>query len=235
MTKYPLYTALSQLYEVYGIELDEDIFETYAMSAWHKIGNKDYRTYRIKAHPQCDPTGGWYITKPCNMDSIEAITLNFESAQEVSSTNNYPGPVTHAIEQWIEADKTIPNELYLSGKFVKYKELGDRIYFTEPFNELNILYKGLYVDENGLPYINEKELDAIVAYCAYAYDFKKARMTKDGSTMQIAQLEEKRWKQLCSDARTPEEISQNTMNEILDAMTSWDVHKYGISSSKPIN
>ena len=32
--KYPFYTALSQAYELYGVELDEDTFETYAMSAW---------------------------------------------------------------------------------------------------------------------------------------------------------------------------------------------------------
>jgi hypothetical protein len=85
MTKYPLYTALSNLYELYGIEMDEDTFETYAMSAWKKIGNKDYRVYRMKAHPVCDPEGGWYICKPCNLDAIEAITLNFESARALDA------------------------------------------------------------------------------------------------------------------------------------------------------
>ena len=40
MKKYPMYTALSQLNEFYGIELSEDTFETYALSAYNKIGNK---------------------------------------------------------------------------------------------------------------------------------------------------------------------------------------------------
>ena len=38
-----MYTALTQLDEFYGVQLNEDTFETYAMSAYEKIGNKDYR------------------------------------------------------------------------------------------------------------------------------------------------------------------------------------------------
>ena len=48
------------------------------MSAYLKIGNHDYRTYRTKIYPQEDPDGGWSVEKPCNLDAIEAITLNFE-------------------------------------------------------------------------------------------------------------------------------------------------------------
>jgi len=34
------YSAISLTRELFGIELDEDIFETYALTAWNKIGNK---------------------------------------------------------------------------------------------------------------------------------------------------------------------------------------------------
>ena len=64
-------------------------------------------------------------------------------------------------------------------KLVKYKELGDKIYFTEPFVELNLLYKGWYTDENGFPYLNEKEVEAIALYCAYAEHYKKGIVSKD--------------------------------------------------------
>ncbi len=234
MTKYPFYTALTQLKDFYGIDLDEDTFETYAMSAYNKIGNKDYKMYHFKAIPEPDCDGGWYVEKPCNLSSIEAITLNFEAASENSSIENYPGLRNHSVEQWIEADKRMPNELYIPGKFVKYKELGNRIYFTEPYPEVNILYKGQYFDEDGLPYINDREMDAIVAYCAYAYDYKKGRLTKDANTIQIAAVEKQDWQRLCSAARAPQELSQNAMNEILDVMTSWNVHSHGVSSSKPV-
>jgi len=227
MNKMPMYTALTQLDEFYGVQLDEDTFETYALSAYNKIGNKDYKMYRLKAIPEADPDGGWFICKPCNMDEIEAITLNFESAQETSSTTNYTGIHNHNIEQFIEAGKWMPNELYIPGKFVKYKELGDRIYFTEPYREVNILYKGQYVDEDGLPFINEKELNAIV-------DNKKARLTNDQSTFQLAQVEYQQWQRLCTAARSPMSLSQNAANEILDALTTWNRHSYGASSTKPV-
>jgi hypothetical protein len=74
------------------------------------------------------------------------------------------------------------SSFYIPGQLVKYKELGNRIYFNAPYDTVNLLYKGQYLDGEGLPYINDKELDAIVAYCVYAEDMKKARLTKDAST-----------------------------------------------------
>lgn len=233
MTKYPFYAALSQLREFYGIELDEDTFETYAMSAWNKIGNKDFRPKVICVSPLKDENGGWYVCKPCDMDCIEAITLNHEDAQVTSSVMNYPGVVTHPVEDWIELNKHDKDSLYISGKFVKYKELGDRIYFNEPFKSVNILYKALYADEDGLPFLNDKEVDAIAAYCAYAYDLKQARLTKNQADLAMAQLEEQKWQKLCSAARIPMNISQNQMNHIMDAAVSRDVHNYG-RTNKPI-
>ena len=43
MKKYSIYAALDHARDMYGVELDEDTFEVYAMSAWTKIGNKDYK------------------------------------------------------------------------------------------------------------------------------------------------------------------------------------------------
>lgn len=174
-----IYAAMEQARDMYGVELKEDQFEVYAEAGWRKIGNKEYKVYTTCIHPIADPDGGWYVCKPCNLDSIEAITLNYESAQETSPISDFHGMVTHPIEQGIEAMKTMPNQLYISGKFVKYRELGDRIYFTEPYRSLNLLYKGLYTDEDGFPFLNEKEVDAIALYCAYSEKYKKGIMSKD--------------------------------------------------------
>jgi hypothetical protein len=46
-----------------------------------------------------------------------------------------------------------------------------------------VVYKGIIADDKGLPTINFKELEAISAYCAYAYTYKKAMVTKDQSYM----------------------------------------------------
>ena len=235
MKKYPFYTAFTQINELYGLTLETDTFETYGMSAYNKIGNKDYRMYKVRLTPKSDPQGGWYIEKPCNFDSVEAITLDYESAQSTHSYDYNAGAINQSIEQRVEYTKTNPSEFYISGQLVKYKELGDRIYFNSPYGVVNLLYKGQYLDEDGLPYLNDKELDAIVAYCVYAEDMKKARLTKDPNTYQMAQMEYQLWQKACSNARTPIEISQNQMNEILDVMTSWNVHSHNASSTKPIH
>lgn len=235
MKKYPFFTAFSHLYEMYGVEIDEDTYETYAMSAYRKIGNKDFKLYTMCATPICDTDGsGWYIELPCNVDSIEAITLPFEDARETDVRYNYYGNVSQPIEQEIENTKRMSSNFYIPGKYVKYHEVGNKVYFTEPFKKVNILYKGIYADEQGFPYLNNKEIEAIAAYCAYIYDFKKGRQTKDSGLIQIAQLEEQKWKKLCSAARVSENISQNDMNEILSVMTSFNKSGYG-RSYKPIN
>ena len=86
MEKYKFYSALSHCYETYGVELDEDQFETYAMSAWRKIGNKDYKMYLLKANPICDNEGGWYVCLPCNCNTIEAITERGNSQKILSGS-----------------------------------------------------------------------------------------------------------------------------------------------------
>lgn len=234
MKKYPLLTVISELEEQFGIELDEDTVVNYALSAYRKIGNNDYQLKVMRAHPTKVKNEGWAITKPCDMEQIEAITLDFEGGREVDATDDFLAFKTYNIEQWIEIFKWNRDHFYLPGKFVKYTEFADKIYFTEPYDVVNILYKAPYLDEDGLPYLSDKELEAVVMYCAYAHDLKKARVAKDQSMLQFAQLEYQQWQRLCSEARVADQFSQNEMNEILDTLTSMGIHNYGVSSTKPI-
>lgn len=233
MKKYPFYAALEQARDMYGLELDEDLFETYGMSAWYKIGNKDCRIYVTKIYPEPDPEGGWSVYKPCNLDAIEAITTNYESAQEINSINNNLGIYTHAVEQGIEYSKHDKDALYISGKLVKYKELGDKIYFSEPYRELNLLYKGLYTDEDGLPFLSNKEVEALAVYCAYVDHYKHGIVNKNQQEITLAQMLKKDWLKACDAARVPENISQNEMNEIMNVFVRRDVHRFG-QTYKPI-
>lgn len=179
MSKFPIYAALSLANDLYGVEMDEDLFETYAMSAWKLIGNKDYRMYSTVIEPQADSEGGWSVCTPCNMDQVDSITLPFEDAQSISATSNHLGIYTQAIEQGIEGLKRMPDEHYISGKLVKYKQLGDKLLFTEPYKSLNLLYRGIYTDENGFPYLSEKEVRAVAVFCAYMTHYKQGIKTKD--------------------------------------------------------
>ena len=119
-------------------------------------------------------------------------------------------------------------------KLRKYAEFQDKILLSEDYPAVNILYKAQATDEDGLPFITEKEMEAIAAYCAYAYDLKRGRVQKDQATLQLAQMEYAMWSKLCSEARVADSLSQNEINEILDVLTSFDIHSYNVSSTKPI-
>ena len=62
----------------------------------------------------------------------------------------------------------------------------------------------------------------------------KRVLLRDSNSFQIAQAVKQEWLRACSDARVPEHISQNEMNEILDARTRWDRKQYK-KSFKPVN
>jgi hypothetical protein len=76
-------------------------------------------------------------------------------------------------------------------------------------------------------------MDAIAAFCIFAETRKQAIVTKDRNTWAQVQYLEQNWKSLCTQARVPEHLNQNEMDEILNITTSWDRKRYG-KSFKPI-
>lgn len=232
LKKHPFYTAYTYVNDFFGVELSEDLFENMAYIAWGKIGNKDTRMYSASVKSEKDLEGGWKVRLPCNADIIESVTTNYPDYQNTSSVSDYPGALSYQSEQYNENLKHGTNDLYQSGKFIKYRQFGDYLHFKEPYSAVNILYKGIYLDDEGLPYLNDKEIHAIATYCAYATLYKKAIQTKDSSTFQLAQALKKDWDKACNQARVPKYINQNEMDEILNAQSSWNRKMYG-KSYKP--
>ena len=234
-TKYPFYSAYSHLLEIYGLEIDDDLFETYAMSAWNYIGNLHSRFYKTKIFPKSQEDGTYAARIPCNAYIIESITTNYEDFQRTDNFDNYIDSKSSVIETDIEGYKYDNPSLYQSGRLVNYQQEGEYLYFNEPYNELNILYKGILADENGLPFLTFKEVEAIAAYCAFSHFYKKAIATMDNNTLQMAQMFEQRWHKKCTQARIPEYLNQNEMNTILDGKSSWDRKAYGLSFKPRVN
>ena len=233
MKQYPFKTAFTQIRELYGLELNPDEFETLGIIAWDKIGNKNFRWYLYETEPQQNAAGEYYIDLPCNCDIIEAVTADYEDYQKTTPTTLAGNNQNGWIEGYIESRKYNTGFGYSSGKYIKYTREGNTLHLADKFRIVHVLYKGVIVDEEGLPFLNEKEIDAVAAYCAYANDFKTARLTRDQFTFQMAQVTEQKWKSLCTQARVPDYINQNEMDEILNVQTSWDRKRFG-KSFKPI-
>ena len=228
---YPFQTAYTQAHDMYGVEISEDEFETVGMVAWSRIGNRQTRLYRLSVQPELDDSGFWKVDLPCNADLIEAVTAYPEDANRTSNIHETLDN-TH-IEEYIEQGKRATNALYMSGGYVKYHREQNTLLFDYPYEQVNILYKGFIADDDGLPFLTDKEVDAIAAFLAYTVDFKAARVTRDKNAFEFAQVMNQEWKRLCSAARVPQSISQNEMDEILNVSASWDRKRFG-KSFKPL-
>ena len=222
-----IYTVANSLY---GLELEPEQFEELGLTAWNLIGNKTVRLYNYSADISCDDLS---VQLPCNCDIIEAVTYNHEDwnySTNKTVNGDYNSQFT---EQYIEARKLYQAPLYVSGKYAKYERVGDTLYFDKDYGKVNILYKGIILDEDGLPQVNEKEALAIATYIAFATKQKQGWVTNNQNIIQLAQYLYQHWLKYCDSARVPLSIDQNTMNQVLDAKSSWNRKVYN-KAYKPI-
>lgn len=215
---------------LYGVELGSEDFEDIGLVAWNRIGNKQTRLYRYNIDVNCD---NQEVELPCNCDYIEAITEPTVDWRSTTNDSYYGDYNSQFTENYIEGLKVNKNPNYVSGKYVKYERVGDKLYFSEPYGKLQILYRGVELDDNGLPYINEREKEAIACFCAYISKYKEGLATHNQALLAEAQLLNQEWKRLCDNARVCEKISQNEMDQILDARTNWNRKVFG-KSYKPL-
>lgn len=223
--------SMSLMNTLYGITMSEEDWEEIALVAWNLIGNKRTKIYRYSVcMDNCENNS---IELPCNCTYLEAVTTSWEDWNNVS--NIYPnGDINSAyIEEYIESRKQFKDPLYSSGKFVKYERVGDTLYFTEPYGQINILYKGVVLDEDGLPELTDKEALAIATYCAYVTKFKEGIITNNTNIIQMANMLKQQWNVQCDQSRVTDYINQNEMDQILEAKTNWN-RKIHNKSYKPL-
>jgi len=225
---YPFYTAITHLKDIYGITINPDEFESLAWHAWNHIGNKNTKLYRYITN-----IVDGKIDLPCNVDIIDSVhstTEDFYKPENI--TREDYSALT--VESYVESRKTNQSPFYQRGAFVKYELVGNTLYFpNDSTAQIVIVYKGIISDEDGLPLLNFKELDAITNYCAFIQLRKKGMITQNANLIQMSQSIQIEWKRTCDDARTPITLTQNFMDEMLDVQGSWDRKRFG-KSFKPL-
>ena len=209
---------------LYGLELEDEDLEEIGLIAWNLIGNKTTRLYSYSTTINPDDNS---IKLPCNASSIESVTIPCEDWSRVTNYSEQGDPRTAFIESYIESSKVFKSSYHVPGKLVKYYQTGDILYFPENYGTVNILYKGIIMDGDGLPELSDKEANAIATYIAYVDKYKEGLKTNNGGLIQLAKDLEQKWLKQCDQARVTN-LSANDMNEILDIKVSWDRKSYGI-------
>ncbi len=213
--------GLSLLDTLYGINLPEETYEEIALVGWSLIGNKRAKLYRYSVCLQpCQES----IELPCNCDILEAVSADFEDFQHVDNDSPDERYGSFDTEQYIERYKHFQEPLYTRGKFVNYERVGNTLYIGKNHNggRIHILYRGLVLDDDGLPEITDKEAMALATYCAWITKFKDGLATSNTTTINLANTLKAQWQVQCDQARTDFEWTQNNYDEILDVKTCWD-------------
>lgn len=215
--------------QLYGMELNEEDLEELGLIAWESIGNKNTRLYKYTTCIDSDNS----ITLPCNTSSVEAVTISFEDWNRTTNYSDTGDSNSAYVENYIEGHNIYSSPYYISGKLINYEINGDVLYFSRNYGSVNILYKGIFSDEDGLPYLTDKEAKAIATFIAYTQKYKEGLKTNNTVMINLAQNLEQKWLKYCDQARVSK-LSQNDMNQILNIKNSWNRHNYGMSF-KPIH
>lgn len=220
--------GLSLLETMFGISIPEEDYEEISLVGWNLIGNKRCKLYKLSV---ClDPCQD-SIELPCNVDILESVTADFEDFKHVDNVSPIDKPGSFETEQYIESFKKFKQPLYTSGKFINYERVGNTLYFGKDHGggKINILYRGLVLDSDGLPEITDKEALALATYCAYVTKFKEGLMTNNANIIQMSALLKQQWDLRCDQARIDHEWTQNDYDEILDAKSIHDRKIHGKS------
>lgn len=220
--------AISLADTLYDVEYsDLEKAEEIGLVAYGLIGN--HHTHLYRAMLVVDKSDGT-VELPCNALFVESVTEPCREDWEPMKFSPSVGDVdSSAVEDYIESTKTRTDPLYQGGAFVKYRQEGDKLYVDRSYDRVSVLYHGELVDDDGLPYLNDKEALAIAEYISYIAKFKEGIRTGNRAITEMAMKLERQWLNHCVAARTPMYISQNDMDKILDAKTSWNRKKYHIS------
>ena len=224
------HSVIAQANLLYGLNMNEDDAVEVALIAWNKIGNKQCKLYKYRATIDKDTLA---VELPCNCTEIEAVTYDFEDWKYTTNDTVNGDYNSQFVENYIEGRKQNENAYYVPGKYAKYERIGDSLYFTKDYGAVNIVYKGVELDEEDLPYLTNKEVEAIACYLAYVQRFKQGLATHNQIMLQESQILEQKWLKLCDAARVPSYLNQNDMDKILDAKTNWN-RKLFNKSYKPV-
>lgn len=223
--------ALTLAQTLYDVEGDSDTLIDIGLVAHNFIGNKFTQLHKELLDVNCEDGS---IQLPCNADMIEAVTYCGMEDWNYTDNTKPNGDISSLYtENYIESRKAFLDPHYISGKFVKYRKVGDKLYVNKGLGKVQVLYHSLILDEDGLPAINDKEAIAIAEYIAYVTKYKEAIRTNNQNVLRMAQELKQQWLFHCDAARVPEHVSQNEMDQILNALTaaSWKTHG---KSFKPI-
>jgi hypothetical protein len=227
------------LKDLTGITMTDEDFIEKAYRGFRKIGNIATATHTFKGEVDNDHK----IKLPCNVEFVEAlctgdIFLNMMGDVAYSAETTY-GP---KVSQYYYPDifntagiskiNLSRTQLHPVGQLVPYEICGknealivDKAWAGQ---HLTVIYRGQILDEDGLPALTAKEVEALAYYVAYL-DVQKRIFMKEPGMNDMFAIIKPQYTRAMQAAKIPEYLSQNFWDQLLSANTRMDRKQFGAS------
>ena len=222
--------GLSILDTKYGLHMDEYDYLDSAVDALRDI--KNYAMFPMIAYETIDSEG--HVPVPCNMDVIDGIVVSvlgqkifpdrrITEYQRRNVSYYYNDVTSHrGIIDWPVNDR-VPVNGFISYQFEKeWLKIYDK---SLRGTEVAIGYTGILTDDEGYPLITRKQANAIAAITARDI-LLKAALRGDKNKAAMLEYIERNVKRLIQAASLPEDISDNQLDEMMDAKVTFNRKTY---------
>ncbi len=227
----PFLTSKARLKSRYGVTMADDDFIERAYYIWREIGNIATAPRHFDVVVPQDLIV--YLPKDCEfVNSVTTGSLTDANGNSGTITYTSGGremesrPGTGMLSTQHEANSS---SLHVEGESVNYTMGRGFIKLTsiDLFGRVvNVGYDAIDSDDDGLPFLNDKEVEAIACNMA----MQKAQMDMFqrilGAEKIVAMLQPEAVRLMVA-AKSPEKISDDAIDAILDVKNSWDRKTYG--------
>lgn len=220
--EHSVYTALAMIDDLFGLDIEQSRFEEWAMIAIQKIGTN---TELVKIQGTVEEGG--VVELPCRAKIIKAVTsdLSVYSQWEGINVGADDMKVTDRHGSTFK-DGSISGGLP-KGNYVNFTPVSRTRLKVDDSLVGSYVYVLVYTsieDEKGWPMFTQKQVEAIAYYVAYLYvqreAFRGIKLPVDLNWIKA----EAGFK--IGASKIPDYISDNAMNQILDAKTRFGRKRY---------
>jgi hypothetical protein len=216
----------------YGLNIDEYDYLDIAVDALRDI--KHFGTTEYVSYVTVGKDGK--VNLPCNIDCIDAVTTEHMGKKAYSTRVEFEVDGIIGTDSYYSFMEIIDNLGYIwspglggfRGKgYISYQLDGKTMTVDTELagQKIAIAYTGIIVDAEGFPTITRKQANAIAAICARIIMVKGANLGQKGAASMIEYYTglSGRLKQAAS---IPEDITDNEMDEALNAQTTFNRKSY---------
>lgn len=223
-------SGIAALNTMYGMHIDEFDYLDIAVDALRSIkhfGTTEYISYITVG-------AGGKVHLPCNMDSIDAVTTEEMGRKAFSTRVEFEMDGIIGTDTYYTMESTMtalgrhrgyrPGLAGAYGKgYVSYQLEGNVIRVDDQYigNRIAFAYTGIATDLEGFPLITRKQSNALAAISARVLSVKGANRGDKGLASMVEYYTGVSAR-LIQAASIPEDITDNELDEVLNAKTSFN-------------